>query len=105
MNYYFLHTETKGLIHKPNEAITSPQHMFYTASCIEKLWSYKDNDKIKLQTIFNEAQKLEAQQGDLWQMRCLHNLKGAVTEYEFELENKIKSCKYRFCCPIEKEIE
>ncbi len=89
MNYYYLHKNTKGLKHKPNEIVNSSKHMFYNVDYIEKLWAYEDNDKIKLQTIFNEAQELEAQKGDLWQMRCIHNLKGAVTDYEFELEKQI----------------
>ena len=90
MNYYYLHKRTKGLIHKPNEVVSSPNHQFYTGDYIEKLWAYEDNNTEKLQQIFNEAQKLGSQKGSLWQMRCLHNLKGAVTDYEFELEERIK---------------
>ncbi len=93
MNYYYLHKRTKGLIHKPDEVVSSPNHQFYTECFIEKLWAYEDNDTEKLQQIFNEAQKLGAQQGDLWHMRCLHNLKGAVTDYEKELEEEIVKLK------------
>ncbi len=91
MNYYYLHKKTKGLKHRPNEVLSGMNHQFFTADYIEKLWAYEDNDKEKLQQIFNEAQKLGAQQGDLWQMRCLHSLKGAVTDYEKELEKEISS--------------
>ena len=90
MNYYYLHKATDGLIHRPN-VVLHQNHTLLTCDFIRKLWPYADGDKTKLQEIFDEAQKLGAQQGSLWQMRCLHKLKGAVTDYEFELEKSISS--------------